>query len=162
MSEFSLHYLSMFSVSQKNSSKSRTKQTEKDQLETRKRIQRNEAQWCVVKPKLHYYFGTILQRKRLLAVARKIEALKLDRLAKRSRDCICCWFCENWIEIEPILPSFVTPTSQVNESEHQIDDAPGSQRQVEVSSGEVPCDWWDDGDFHYSDGTEDWGSDCWR
>jgi hypothetical protein len=32
-----------------------------------------------------------------------MAAISLDRLAKRSRDCLLCWFCENWIVIEPLL-----------------------------------------------------------
>jgi hypothetical protein len=47
-------------------------------------------------------------RKDLLVLARDVSdltRLRVDRQAKRNRDCLLCWFCENWRTIEPMLPT---------------------------------------------------------
>jgi hypothetical protein len=56
------------------------------------------------------------KKKIFLIVAQQFPGVTLDRLAKRSRDCILCCFCENWIAIELLLSTVVcSQQSRVNE-----------------------------------------------
>lgn len=57
----------------------------------------------------------------LLHLARKIEdilRLPLDRLARRNRQALFCWFAENWTTIHPFLKSI-----SMGDSNPKIDDA---------------------------------------
>jgi hypothetical protein len=111
----------MLSVSRRRTCKEPTKQTKKDRSDTQKRAQENEARWPAIRPRLQNIFGASLLRKDLLAEALKIKTLKLDRLAKRSRICLLCWFCENWTVIEPLLPSRVVWAPNGNGSDTVLD-----------------------------------------
>jgi hypothetical protein len=82
-----------------------TRQTVKDRLLTDERVMRNQARRTFVGKALEPHFGPIPRRKDLLVVAREFDTINLDRLAKRSRECLLCWFCENWTVIEPVLPT---------------------------------------------------------
>jgi hypothetical protein len=92
-----------------------SKQTEKDQELTAGRIRRNAAALDTVVHRLEMLYGPSLQKKDLLVVARQFTQVSLDRLAKRSRDCLLCWFCENWGVLEPLLFGARSPQPRVNE-----------------------------------------------
>jgi hypothetical protein len=80
-----------------------SKQAEKDQVLIVERIRRNQGLMDRITRRLEVIST---QKKDLLVVAHHIgQAIRvpLDRLAKRSRDCLFCWFCENWGTIEPIF-----------------------------------------------------------
>jgi hypothetical protein len=79
-----------------------SQQTEKDQILTRDRVFRNQFALPFIRKRLEQFWPS-LQKKDLLVVAQQFPGLTLDRLAKRSRDCLLCWFCEHWMAIEPIL-----------------------------------------------------------
>lgn len=86
--------------------KSLSKQTQKDQGFTRARVKRNETQISRIMPILEILCGQNPQKKDLLVLAQEIEnhqSIQLDRLAKRSKDCLICWFCENWDAISSKL-----------------------------------------------------------
>jgi hypothetical protein len=66
--------------------------------------------------------GRSMTKKNLLLVAREIAAArgaKLDRLAKRSKEVLILWFCENALDIlgNPRVPAFATAVSQITSSE---------------------------------------------
>jgi hypothetical protein len=92
-----------------------SKQTEKDQELTASRVRRNGAALNMVVARLEILYGPSLQKKDLLVVARRFTQVTLDRLAKRSRDCLLCWFCENWGVLEPLLFGACSPQPRVNE-----------------------------------------------
>jgi hypothetical protein len=98
-------FILMLLCGHQRTKKTLTKQAAKDQMLTDERVRRNHSQWAVVQQLLQQYFGPALRRNELLVVARQLKPLTLDRLAKRSRNCLLCWFCENWPDIEPRLPS---------------------------------------------------------
>jgi len=55
--------------------------------------------------------GKSPQKKALLEFAHQLSAvthIPIDRLAKRSRDCLLCWFCENWYLLSPHVPEVVS------------------------------------------------------
>jgi hypothetical protein len=80
-----------------------SKKAEKDRVLTTERLRRNESLLGFVGERLRAYSAG-LQKKELLLVAQSVDCVSLDRLAKRSRDCLLCWFCENWSMIESRLP----------------------------------------------------------
>jgi hypothetical protein len=93
-----------------------SKQAEKDRVLTSERMRRNEACLGFVRKRLQL-FSPNLQKKELDVVAQAVPGVSLDRLAKRSRDCLICWFCENWIAIEPHLPGLCIQQPRVSESD---------------------------------------------
>jgi hypothetical protein len=93
-----------------------SKQAEKDQVLASERLRRNGASLAMVRQRLASYSPS-LQKKELLVVAQRMPGLVLDRLAKRSRDCLICWFCENWGAIEPHLPGLRTLQPRVSDAD---------------------------------------------
>jgi hypothetical protein len=86
--------------------KALSKQAEKDQILICNRVRQNTPALTLITRRLEALYGPPLQKKHLLVVAQQIAgvaALSLDRLAKRSRDCLLCWFCENWPVVETLL-----------------------------------------------------------
>lgn len=83
-------------------------QAQKDQGLTANRVRLNKDRINSVVNRLEYLLGQSPQKKDLLQLARQLCCpcgIALDRLAKRSRDCLICWYCENWAVIEPIFSS---------------------------------------------------------
>jgi hypothetical protein len=80
-----------------------SKQAERDQELIVARVRENRAALHRVTKELEYLCGESPQKKDLLVIARRLGGklgIVLDRLAKRSRDCLLCWFCENWTTVE--------------------------------------------------------------
>ena len=83
-----------------------TKQTQKDQFLTSERMKANQLLRPQILHSLKMIFGTPPQKKQLLDLALRISPkinVRVDRLAKRSRDCLICWFCENWSKVSTVL-----------------------------------------------------------
>jgi hypothetical protein len=91
-----------------------SKQAEKDHVLISERVFRNQFALPFVRKRLEQFWPS-LQKKDLLIVAQQFPGLTLDRLAKRSRDCILCWFCEHWTAIEPLLSSACIQQPRVSE-----------------------------------------------
>jgi hypothetical protein len=122
-----------------------TQQTVRDHILIQKRVQQNAAIWRAIEMRLKHYFGPALRRNDLLAAALKIKTLKLDRLAKRSRICICCWFCEHWSEIEPMLAAKFIPRIYGQARRLRPDDEPvrlflEEQLVAEVADNDEPSE----------------------
>ncbi|KAH0785524.1 hypothetical protein GPJ56_010545 [Histomonas meleagridis] len=70
---------------------------------------------------LELIFGAPPQKKQLLDAALWISPkinVRVDRLAKRSRDCLICWFCENWSKVSSVLIGSVeTPSPESSPSQ---------------------------------------------
>ena len=112
-------------------------QAQKDQGLTANRLRQNEGKISSVVNRLEYLLGQSPQKKDLLVLARQLCqlcGLELDRLAKRSRDCLICWYCENWAYIEPTITSMsMTPPRVALDSRNS-----GSCSPVEPASEEAP------------------------
>jgi hypothetical protein len=69
-------------------------------------MEHNADLFAVVRNKLSFFCGEHPQKRDLLVVGYHLCTLlhiAFDRLAKRSIDCLLCWFCEHWGAIEPSL-----------------------------------------------------------
>jgi hypothetical protein len=100
--------------------KTLSKQAEKDQGLISARVRQNTPALTFITRRLEALYGLPLQKKDLLVVARELcgmAPLILDRLAKRSRDCLLCWFCENWIVLEPLLVAGCSSQPRVENSD---------------------------------------------
>lgn len=86
-------------------------QTERDEARINERVRRNAAPLRVIEPLLARICGkpTIAG---LIGIADHCLRetglpIRLDRLARRSRIALLCWFCENWGQIsEPLMKQF--------------------------------------------------------
>ena len=96
--------------------KTLTSQTQKDQEMTVIRLKQNEAKIGKVTEILESLLGQRVQKKVLLEVAKEVSKktrITLDRLAKRSRDCLICWFCENFEQVLPYTREILTSQSTI-------------------------------------------------
>lgn len=92
----------LFVIQRSGKRKNLSAQAEKDQMLTAQRLRDNEETISLIVNRLEYLCGPSPQKKDMLVVAKEMEkrtAIQVDRLAKRSRDCLICWFCENWTYI---------------------------------------------------------------
>lgn len=87
-----------------------TKQTEKDRIMVSKRMEKNKELYAPMEKALSVILGGKCRMPEILAYARLIISrnrnLYLDRLMKRSKPVLICWFCEHIDEI-PMLKSYV-------------------------------------------------------
>lgn len=70
------------------------------------RVKMNEGNLEIVKYTLINFFGGGFTNAELINIAVYISngiGIKVDRMAKRNRDALLCWFSENWGLIYPIL-----------------------------------------------------------
>lgn len=89
----------VISITRTGKSKNFSRQTQLDQAMTFKRVKKNESLLPEVVNQLEAILGKSPKKKTLLKFANSLSMvthISLDRLAKRSRDCLLCWFCENW------------------------------------------------------------------
>lgn len=87
-------------------SKRTTPQSERDYQKVRRRVTLNGSKIFVVSNFIDRYFGTHVTIAILMSLAKIImqkHKLKLDRLARRNRQALLCWYAENWDIILPIL-----------------------------------------------------------
>lgn len=88
------------------SPKPRTPQTIRDYQKIQMRIKNNGAKVEKVSQFIDKYFGTHVTIAILTSLAKIIMgkyALRLDRLARRNRSALLCWYAENWDIIYPLL-----------------------------------------------------------
>lgn len=81
-------------------------QTVRDYEKIQKRIQENEGKLQFISEFLDHFFGTHVNTLILNSLAKIImdkHGLSLDRLAKRNRSALLCWYAENWDKIQPVL-----------------------------------------------------------
>lgn len=92
-------------------------QSIKDYEEIQSRMKANEEKLGFVSAYIDRYFETHVTSAILLSLAKILVQkfnLKLDRLAKRNRSAMLCWYSENWDKILPYLrqgkPNFTGKT----------------------------------------------------
>lgn len=81
-------------------------QTIRDSKKLEQRIKSNEGKLQFVSDYLDDYFGTHVNTMILGSLAKIIintYGITLDRLAKRNRTALLCWYAENWEKICPLL-----------------------------------------------------------
>ncbi|EAY01807.1 hypothetical protein TVAG_273180 [Trichomonas vaginalis G3] len=88
-----------------NKKKSKT-QSENDKEKIEERITQNGSKIEVVSLYIDRYFSTHVTSAILLSFSKIISEqlnIKVDRLAKRNRSALLCWYAEHWDQIFPIL-----------------------------------------------------------
>jgi hypothetical protein len=84
-----------------------SEQTQRDSIRLSERIRRNAGRIRVVESCLEQAYGRMSMSNLASLADRCVNAcqnsIALDRLAKRSRPALFCWFCENWSVIWPVL-----------------------------------------------------------
>lgn len=81
-------------------------QSVRDFKKLQRRIKENGEKFNFVGEYLDRYFGTHVNALILNSLAKIImekHGLQLDRLAKRNRSALLCWFSENWDLVQPVL-----------------------------------------------------------
>lgn len=81
----------------------------RDQDKIMKRVQINGIKIDFVTTYINRYFKTRLAHTTLLALAKAISEridIKLDRLAKRYKSALMCWYAENWDIIQTQLKNY--------------------------------------------------------
>jgi hypothetical protein len=124
-----------------------SKQAQKDQGLTTDRMRQNAAYLDVIRTKLEYLCGPSPQKKDLIVVARELCGpckVSLDRLAKRSRDCLLCWFCEHWSAIEIQFSAMCGQQPRAYDSRNSCGTAKASDDDSQVPA---PFEGVDDFDF---------------
>ena len=90
-----------------------------------KRRQKNAELFDKVKNTLDSYYNQPFKFKDAIklanSIAEKID-VKIDRDARRSKDTLICWFCENWTLIQQIFNQTQNTTPQVNTYNNTNDD----------------------------------------
>lgn len=72
------------------------------------RVRKNEGYFEMVKYFINDYLGNGYTNAQLVSLARYFSnecSIYLDRMAKRNRNALLCWFSENWLSILPHLTS---------------------------------------------------------
>ena len=83
-------------------------QSYRDNERIQKRIAANEGKLEYVSKFLDQYFGAHVNAEILISLAKIVMSnyqITLDRLAKRNRSALLCWYSENWDKIHPMLTS---------------------------------------------------------
>lgn len=81
-------------------------QTLRDYEKIQKRVKQNEGRLEFITEYLDHYFGAHVNTVILNSLAKIIMetyGISLDRLAKRNRSALLCWYSENWDKIYPVL-----------------------------------------------------------
>jgi hypothetical protein len=120
-----------------------SEQAQKDQVLITDRVRRNAPLIDAIRSTLEYACGPSPQKKDLLVVARQLTGpckIALDRLAKRSRDCLICWFCENWKTIETQFAALCSEQPRAFDSRNSCSSTKVSEDEVVVPTGCEPAD----------------------
>lgn len=78
----------------------------KDHDDTLNRIKLNGVKMDLVSAIIERQFGRHVTIETLLMIAQNLskeQGIKIDRLAKRNRSALLCWYAENWTHIYPHL-----------------------------------------------------------
>ena len=135
------------------------KQTMIEQEDLNRRIRRNQASIPQISYFMDRFFGGNLRLKEATALASNLAkhiGLKLDRVAKRHKPAMICWFCENWNCLFPYLlkmkgiklpPNFQLPVVQQQPPPKQ-EETPAPQV-IQPQQNEVF-------EFDFTQGMDDW------
>jgi hypothetical protein len=84
-----------------------SEQTQRDSIRLNERMKRNAGRIPVIEFWLEHACGRMTMTNLVALADRCVDALDnsigLDRLSKRSRSALICWFCENWSVIWPAV-----------------------------------------------------------
>ena len=99
------------------SEKQATKQTIIDRQLVSRRVEKNKDCFKKMEQALGILLSGKTRKSDLLAFARKILAennLKIERLMKRSKPVLICWFCEH-MDLIPVLKDLITNSEMVDQ-----------------------------------------------
>ena len=87
-----------------------TRMTSNDRLLVDQRLKNNQGKIDFVTTALLAFFQTKKLTVQLLkplakSIINQSKEIYLDRLAKRNRHALLCWFCENWSHVLPFIRS---------------------------------------------------------
>ena len=115
--EFDLNFYS------KKNFQNTTTQTLKDRLIISKKIKENKDYLERISHVLRIFLNGNTKKKDLLNLAKhlcKENNLKLERLMKRSKPYLICWFCEH-MDLIPLISDLVKSKNQKKNENNQID-----------------------------------------
>lgn len=102
-----------------NKRKRNTAQSMRDHEKIQKRIQTNGVLPDYISVYLERYFQQRFTASTFLSIANNLISnlnLRIDRLAKRNRQALLCWFAENWNTIHPHLKYFKNHVNYLSKS----------------------------------------------
>ncbi|EAY03467.1 hypothetical protein TVAG_412710 [Trichomonas vaginalis G3] len=82
------------------------KQSQKDYDDVQKRIVRTGVQMGHVSRYIEKIFGCYVTSSFLINIAAIVSTknnIKIDKLARRNRSALLCWFAENWTHVYPVI-----------------------------------------------------------
>ncbi|EAX85371.1 hypothetical protein TVAG_151160 [Trichomonas vaginalis G3] len=127
MSQRTVSYLSYANPALKH--RKRTPQCQRDYEKIQRRIKFNGEKVEYVASYIDRYFGSHVTSMMLISIANVIiekHKIKLDRLARRNRSALLCWFTENWDIIHPYLKEKKSKSGdKSDESNNEFDDQNG-------------------------------------
>lgn len=97
---------SMYNLCDLPQPKTKTPQSIRDNEKVKRRIRINGEKFDQVSNYIDKYFGIHVTIAILTSLAKIVTGkhkVKLDRLARRNRAALLCWYTENWDIIHPIL-----------------------------------------------------------
>lgn len=100
--------------------KRNTTQSIRDNERTLARLKKNGFKIEYVTAYIDRQFGTHVSSANLLTFAHELcekLSLKLDRIAKRNKNALICWYAENWHIVQPHLKDLTLPLK--HESDNQ-------------------------------------------
>ena len=86
-----------------------TQRTQKDHEETKLRRRQYSMNYDKISQILDALFFGATRHKQLLDIAQIVSAkhkIQIDRLSKRSSECLICWYCKHWRTISPDIISY--------------------------------------------------------
>lgn len=119
-----------------------TPQSERDYLRVQQRVMLNGHKIYIVSNFIDRYFGTHVTIAILTSLAKIIMSkhkIKLDRLARRNRQALLCWYAENWDIICPVLKQkdFIDKVKLINEENMKIQKEKKEEEQTEQKIEEI-------------------------
>ena len=145
-------------VKRGSGSRNPCKQTLIEQENLNKRIKRNQPLYSEVQRFLDRFFGGNFHLKEAVALASNIctySSAKLDRIAKRHKPAIICWFCENWQSIVPYLLKM--KGIKLPDEENSTAVSPEPQSIEDVASTFFDASDKENFEFEYSADTDEFG-----
>lgn len=86
--------------------KKSNKQSQRDYDDVQKRIVKAGVQMNHVSRYIEKIFGCYVTSSFLINIAGIVSSknnIKIDRLARRNRSALLCWFAENWTHVYPVI-----------------------------------------------------------
>lgn len=117
--------------------KRNTTQSIRDNERTMARVKKNGFKIEYVTAYIDKQFGTHVSSAILLTFAHTLcekLSLKLDRIAKRNRNALICWYAENWATVQPHLSDLTLPEKTEQKTDETKDKLKEDQDPYDIST----------------------------